>query len=131
MSRTLSRRKLALLQRGRWLEFHHQSGRHYRLRIPKEGRDLAYQPSTCDLLLACSGPEVTPAAVLPSVVLCPHQVYRLNLQSGMFSLPLHTSMDSGVNVIQVNPQHELIGLGGINGWVECWDSRPWAASTGG
>lgn len=51
------------------------------------------------------------------------QVHRLNLQSGMFSLPFTTSLDTGTNVLAVNPQHELLGFGGANGWVECWDSR--------
>ena len=51
-------RKFALLEAERWLEFHHQSGRHFRLRIPKEGRALAYHESSCDLLVAASGTEV-------------------------------------------------------------------------
>eukprot|EP00667_Euglena_gracilis_P004841 EG_transcript_4866 len=107
-------RKFVLLQQGRWLEFHHQSGRYYRLRIPKEGRDIAYQPSTCDLLIGGVGPEV----------------HRLNLQSGMFSLPFTTSLDTGTNVLAVNPQHELLGFGGANGWVECWDSRDGTKAAG-
>ncbi|CCL99104.1 uncharacterized protein FIBRA_01118 [Fibroporia radiculosa] len=101
------------LQNDRSVELHTQGGFHYRTRIPRFGRALAYHFPSCDALVAGSGPEV----------------YRLNLDQGRFLNPLHLQGDggediSGVNVIDINPAHQLFGFGiEGNGTVEFWDPR--------
>ncbi|KAI0065239.1 hypothetical protein BV25DRAFT_1822387 [Artomyces pyxidatus] len=101
------------LQADRTVELHTQGGFHYRTRIPRFGRSLAYHFPTCDALLGASGPEV----------------YRLNLEQGRYLSPLvlggkDSSTVEGVNAIDVNPAHGLwsFGIDG-NGTVEFWDPR--------
>lgn len=43
--------KFVILQCDRYIEFHSQEGRYYRLRIPKFGHDMKYHFSTCDLYI--------------------------------------------------------------------------------
>lgn len=43
--------KFVILQCDRYVEFHSQEGRYYRLRIPKFGRDMKYHYPTCDLFI--------------------------------------------------------------------------------
>lgn len=71
------------------------------------GRDLSYHFPTCDLLVVCAGPEV----------------YRLNLDQGRFLNPLITDSNSGINVSEINPAHQLFGFGTAEGTVEFWDPR--------
>ncbi|KTW26949.1 hypothetical protein T552_02439 [Pneumocystis carinii B80] len=108
--------KTVHLQQDRSIEFHTQGGMHYRLRIPKFGRDMGYHFPTCDLLIAASGDEV----------------YRLNLDQGRFLRPF--KIDSladdgegtnkmGVNTVNINPIHQLFAFGTDNGTVEFWDPR--------
>ncbi|QSL66261.1 hypothetical protein MERGE_000638 [Pneumocystis wakefieldiae] len=108
--------KTVHLQQDRSIEFHTQGGMHYRLRIPKFGRDMGYHFPTCDLLVAASGDEV----------------YRLNLDQGRFLRPF--KIDSladngegankmGVNTVDINPVHQLFAFGTDNGTVEFWDPR--------
>ncbi|KAI7871750.1 WD40-repeat-containing domain protein [Spinellus fusiger] len=99
--------KVALLQNDRSVELHTQGGIHYRTRIPKFGRDLACHYPSCDLLLGASGPEV----------------YRLNLDQGRFMNSITTDATLGVNCVEINPAHQLFGLGTANGTVEFWDPR--------
>jgi ribosome biogenesis protein ENP2 len=110
------------LQADRTIELHTQGGFHYRTRIPRFGRALAYHSPSCDALFGASGNEV----------------YRLNLEQGRFLNPLtlggdpqHTddggggqSAVAGVNAIDINPAHGLwaFGIDG-NGTVEFWDPR--------
>ncbi|THV06649.1 hypothetical protein K435DRAFT_710787 [Dendrothele bispora CBS 962.96] len=100
------------LQNDRTVELHTQGGFHYRTRIPKFGRSLAYHYPSCDAILAASGNEV----------------YRLNLDQGRFMTPLlledETEDILGVNVVDINPAHQLFafGLDG-NGSVQFWDPR--------
>ena len=116
------------LQADRTIELHTQGGFHYRTRIPRFGRALAYHFPSCDALLGASGNEV----------------YRLNLEQGRYLNPLvlgessHASGDdgggggggggantvAGVNAIDINPAHGLwaFGIDG-NGTVEFWDPR--------
>ena len=98
--------RMVLLQADRTLEFHSQSGMHYKTRIPRFGRDLAYLRSTCDLLAVGAGNEV----------------FRLNLDQGQFLQPWQTSL-SGINVVEINPVHQLTALGGEGGVCEFWDPR--------
>lgn len=97
------------LQTDRSIEFHSQSAMHYKTRIPKFGRDLSYHYPSCDLL----------------VVGATSEVYRLNLEQGRFLNPLQTSVSDevGINVVDVNPAHQLFGLGSGEGTLEFWDPR--------
>ncbi|PFH47091.1 hypothetical protein AMATHDRAFT_68460 [Amanita thiersii Skay4041] len=105
------------LQNDRTIELHTQSGFHYRTRIPRFGRSLAYHFPSCDAYFAASG----------------HEVYRLNLDQGRFMTPLSLQLDEGgdeggevvgVNVVDINPAHQLLtfGLEG-SGAVQFWDPR--------
>ncbi|KAI0711387.1 WD40-repeat-containing domain protein [Earliella scabrosa] len=101
------------LQNDRTVELHTQGGFHYRTRIPRFGRALAYHFPSCDALFAASGPEI----------------YRLNLDQGRFLNPLLLQGEggediAGVNVIDINPAHQLFAFGVEgNGTVELWDPR--------
>ncbi|CAG8470871.1 9636_t:CDS:10 [Ambispora gerdemannii] len=99
--------KSVLLQNDRTIEFHAQGGLHYKTRIPKFGRDLAYHFPTCDLLIAASSSEI----------------YRLNLGQGRFLNSIMTDAVKGVNVNIINPAHQLFGFGTEDGTVEFWDPR--------
>lgn len=70
------------------------------------GRDMVYDATTCDMLLAASS----------------HELYRLNLDRGQFLAPLATSA-SAVNCVRVSPLHGLYGLACDNAAVEFWDRR--------
>ncbi|KZT10272.1 uncharacterized protein LAESUDRAFT_721606 [Laetiporus sulphureus 93-53] len=107
------------LQCDRSVELHTQGGFHYRTRLPRFGRTLAYHFPSCDALFGASGPEV----------------FRLNLDQGRFLNPLRlvgasddgsgTGEDVlGVNCIDINPAHQLFAFGvDGNGTVEFWDPR--------
>ncbi|KAI0040450.1 hypothetical protein FA95DRAFT_1502847 [Auriscalpium vulgare] len=97
------------LQADRTVELHTQGGFHYRTRIPRFGRSLAYHFPTCDALLGASGNEV----------------YRLNLEQGRYMSPLVLASDvDGVNAININSAHGLWSFGTDgNGTVEFWDPR--------
>ncbi|KZT70459.1 hypothetical protein DAEQUDRAFT_750348 [Daedalea quercina L-15889] len=101
------------LQNDRSVELHTQGGFHYRTRIPRFGRALAYHFPSCDALFAASGPEI----------------FRLNLDQGRFMNPLFLQGEggeeiAGVNIIDINPAHQLFGFGvDGNGTVEFWDPR--------
>lgn len=99
------------LQNDRTIELHTQGGFHYRTRIPRFGRSLAYHFPSCDALFSASGNEI----------------YRLNLDQGRFMTPLVLQADeeiAGVNVVDVNPAHQLWGFGiDGNGSVHFWDPR--------
>jgi ribosome biogenesis protein ENP2 len=103
------------LQADRTIELHTQGGFHYRTRIPRFGRALAYHFPSCDALFGASGNEV----------------YRLNLEQGRYLNPLAlgggddgASSVAGVNAIDVNAAHGLwaFGVDG-NGTIEFWDPR--------
>lgn len=98
--------KIALLRHDRHIELHASYGRHFKTRIPKFGRQLAYHYPSCDLYVACDS----------------NFVYRLNLNQGIHRSPLDTDLPS-VNTIDISGVHQLVGLGGTNGRVECWDPR--------
>lgn len=101
------------LQNDRTVELHTQGGFHYRTRIPRFGRSIAYHFPSCDALISASGPEI----------------YRLNLEQGRFLNPIVLEGDggediAGVNVVDVNPAHQLLSFGVEgNGSVEMWDPR--------
>jgi len=99
--------KMAFLQTDRYLEFHAGHGRHYRLRIPKFGRDMSYHSPSCDLFIVGSSSEI----------------YRLNLERGQFLQPFESDASSGFNACDVNPDHHLLCVGSQEGTVEAWDPR--------
>lgn len=98
--------KLVFLHGDRYVEIHATAGKHYRLRIPKFGRDLAYHEPSCDLCIVGQSSEI----------------YRLNLERGQF-LQSYSSNGSCLNSIKVNPEHHLICVGTHEGTVEAWDPR--------
>lgn len=95
------------LQNDRSIEFHTKGGIHYRSRIPKFGRSMAYNASNCDLLVGASGNEL----------------YRLNLDKGRFLNPYVLDTTGGVNSVDINPVHGLVTAGLEDGTVEFWDPR--------
>uniref|UniRef100_A0A182W6Z4 Nucleolar protein 10 n=1 Tax=Anopheles minimus TaxID=112268 RepID=A0A182W6Z4_9DIPT len=99
--------KIAFLHADRYVEIHAAAGRHYRLRIPKFGRDLTYHKPTCDLLFVGTSPEI----------------YRLNMERGQFLLPYTSERPSAIDSITINPEHQLICVGTQEGTIEAWDYR--------
>lgn len=95
------------LQNDRTIEFHTKGGIHYKSRIPKFGRSLAYNPTSCDLLVGASGNEI----------------YRLNLEQGRYLNPYVLNTEQGVNALDINPVHGLVAAGLEDGTVEFWDPR--------
>ncbi|XP_067625573.1 nucleolar protein 10 [Eurosta solidaginis] len=98
--------KLIFLQCDRFVEIHCASGRHYRLRIPRFGRDMKYHKPSCDLF----------------IVGTTRDIYRLNLERGQFLQPYETDA-SCINTCDINPEHQLLVVGSKEGIVEAWDSR--------
>ncbi|XP_068621189.1 nucleolar protein 10 isoform X1 [Battus philenor] len=98
--------KIVFLQCDRYVEFHVGHGRHYRLRVPHFGRDIAYHKPSCDLYVAGASSEV----------------YRLNLEVGQFMEPFVTKANE-INTCAVNEEHGLLIVGTENGHVEAWDPR--------
>uniref|UniRef100_A0A8D8SGU2 Nucleolar protein 10 n=1 Tax=Cacopsylla melanoneura TaxID=428564 RepID=A0A8D8SGU2_9HEMI len=98
--------KVVFLQCDRYVEFHSGSGRYYRLRIPKFGRDMKYHAPSTDLFLVGATSDI----------------YRLNLERGQFLQPF-LSQGSELNSIAINPVHQLICVGTLEGKVEAWDPR--------
>lgn len=98
--------KLVLLQADRYIEFHAQYGRYYRLRMPKFGRDLAYHKTSCDLFLVGDGSEI----------------FRLNLEQGRYLQP-YDSGSNEVNVCEINKEHQMLTVGTVDGKVVAFDPR--------
>jgi len=98
--------KIAFLQMDRTVEFHSQAGTYYKTRIPKYGRDIAYDRTTCDLIAVGVGSEA----------------WRLNLDLGRFMAPFKTECSS-INVCKISPVHNLYAFGSEDGKVEFWDPR--------
>ncbi|KAF9482700.1 NUC153 and WD40 repeat-containing nucleolar rRNA processing-related protein [Pholiota conissans] len=105
--------KTVHLQNDRTIELHTQGGFHYRTRIPRFGRSMAYHFPSCDTYISASGNEI----------------YRLNLDQGRFLNPLVLEEGDdgdilGVNVIDINPVHHLLAFGvDGNGTAQFWDPR--------
>ncbi|GFH49394.1 hypothetical protein CTEN210_05870 [Chaetoceros tenuissimus] len=121
--------KLALLQNDRSILFHAPYGQHHTIRIPTFGRQMAYEPTSCELFVACSGKAGRNTV---SKTLGGGEVYRINLEEGRFSAPLNYAASSaaknsapvvGGNCISISPMHALTALGGDDGIVRFWDNR--------
>ena len=101
--------KMALLLDDRTVAFHAHYGHHTSVRIPKFGRSMAYEPTTCELLIAASGSEV----------------YRLNLEEGRFTEPWEVDGSHSISAttIAVAPTQPLAAVGCEDGIVRFWDNR--------
>uniref|UniRef100_A0A7S4M4P8 Nucleolar protein 10 n=1 Tax=Vannella robusta TaxID=1487602 RepID=A0A7S4M4P8_9EUKA len=100
-------KKLALLQSDRHIEIHAQYGTHYKVRLPKFGRDMIFDRSTAELYTAASGKDV----------------YRFNLSTGQFQESFRSTSKEGNNCIDQHPDHLLVAVGGDNGILGCFDTR--------
>ncbi|XP_039257742.2 nucleolar protein 10-like [Styela clava] len=98
--------KIVMLLNDRYVEFHSQEGRWYRVRMPKFGRHMKYYPGNCDLYLVGTGPEI----------------YRLNLDLGRYYQSFKTNALE-LNVCDINDHHHLLAVGTSDGKIECWDPR--------
>ncbi|XP_065877799.1 uncharacterized protein [Euphorbia lathyris] len=98
--------KLAFLCADRSVSLHAKYGKHYTLRIPRMGRDIAYDCWSCDLLCAASSPDL----------------YRINLEQGRFLSSLNTRSPA-LNTVSRSKLHGLVACGGEDGAVECFDTR--------
>lgn len=99
-------RKLVMLQTDRYMEFHSQFGKHHKFRVPKPGRELAYDKSQAHLYVAADG----------------SQVFRFDLDEGIFLEPLTTRNQSNETVC-FNPCYPFVICGGDTGVVEAFDCR--------
>ncbi|KAJ4958993.1 hypothetical protein NE237_026104 [Protea cynaroides] len=98
--------KIAFLCADRSVCLHAKYGSHYSLRIPRMGRDMAFDSWSCDLLCAASSPDL----------------YRINLEQGRFLSSLNTQSPA-INVVSRSKLHGLVACGGEDGAVECFDMR--------
>ncbi|KAK9106221.1 hypothetical protein Scep_023065 [Stephania cephalantha] len=98
--------KMAFLCADRSVCLHAKYGSHYSLRIPRMGRDIAYDCWSCDLLCAATSPDI----------------YRINLEQGRFLSSL-SSRSPSINVVSRSKIHGLVASGGEDGAVECFDLR--------
>lgn len=105
--------KMAILMDDRTVAFHAHYGKHESIRIPKFGRGMAYEPTTCELLLAASGDKI----------------YRLNLEEGRFTEPWSMGASSSdtthvsASCISVAQSQPLASVGCDDGVVRFWDNR--------
>uniref|UniRef100_A0A2S2PPP6 Nucleolar protein 10 n=1 Tax=Schizaphis graminum TaxID=13262 RepID=A0A2S2PPP6_SCHGA len=99
--------KFVILQCDRYVEFHSQEGRYYRLRIPKFGQDMKYHFPTCDLYIGGNSADI----------------YRLNLDRGQFLNPFVSSAGDEIKKLAINPVHNMLLTGTKEGKVEAWDPR--------
>ena len=125
--------KLAILGNDRSVSFHAPYGYHSSIRLPTFGRAMAYEKSTCDLLVVSSGKRGGLDDVSGR---SSGQVYRFNLDEGRFSQTLtydsalrSKSFDDGRTLqiggscIAVSPTHSLTAIGAEDGTVRFWDNR--------
>lgn len=99
--------KFAMLQEDRTVAFHAPYGAHESVRIPTFGRSMAYEPSTCELIVTAKG----------------NNLYRINLEEGRFSEPLTYTSEASSSCIAISPVHPLASIGCEDGFVRFWDCR--------
>ena len=99
-------KKVAALCDDRNIELHAQYGRHFKIRIPKYGRDLKYDKIYCDLFAAGTGNEI----------------YRLNLYKGQFLQSFETIAE-GINALGYCQPLEMLGMAGEGGICQLFDLR--------
>ncbi|XP_022933434.1 nucleolar protein 10 [Cucurbita moschata] len=105
--------KLAFMCADRSIVLHAKYGKHHTLRIPRMGRNIEYDNWSADLLCAASSPDV----------------YRISLQQGRFLPPLNTESPA-INVVSRSKLHGIVACGGVDGAVECFDTRTKLSSIG-
>ncbi|KAL7546972.1 hypothetical protein ACHAWF_010293 [Thalassiosira exigua] len=142
--------KLAILGSDRTVAFHAPYGHHEKIRLPTFGRAMAYERTTCDLLVVGSGKRSAPGTTEATAT---GEVYRFNLAEGRFSRPYSYSSASrrkggddadlaggggggrapqvGGSCIAVSPTHPLTAIGAEDGTVRFWDNRVPSGSNGG
>ena len=98
--------KAAFLCVDRSICVHARYGAHFKTRVPRFGRDIAFVPHSADLIVGGTGDEL----------------WRLNLAEGRFAAPLRTRAD-GTNVLALCPGHGLLAAGCDAGIVELFDTR--------
>jgi len=133
--------KLAILGADRSVMFHAPYGNHEKIRLPTFGRAMAYERTTCDLLVVGSGKRTAPGGTGRREAM--GEVYRYNLDEGRFSQPYsyasanrrkkHSadedagsnsrSLQLGGSCIAVSPAHALAAVGAEDGTVRFWDNR--------
>ena len=120
------------LQEDRSIEFHTPGGCHYKLRIPRYGRDLIYDKSSTDIFVPAVGVNSNGMG----------EVFRLNLELGRFMNEFEIdvggddmtsagggALQGGIGVGGVNTgavakeSHGLLAFGTSIGTVEYWDPR--------
>jgi len=107
--------KLAMLHEDRTISFHANYGAHESIRIPTFGRAMAYEPTTCELLVASKG----------------NRIFRVNLEEGRFSEPwTYNNMNEkqqedsiSTSCISVNQAYPIAAVGCDDGLVRFWDNR--------
>jgi ribosome biogenesis protein ENP2 len=100
--------KMAMLLDDRTIAFHAHYGSHETIRIPKFGRGMAYEPTTCELLVAAQG----------------NNVFRLNLEEGRHSEPwTFEPTNASASCISVSNAQPLAAVGCDDGIVRFWDNR--------
>jgi ribosome biogenesis protein ENP2 len=124
--------KTVHLQEDRSIEFHTPGGCHHSLRIPRYGRDLAYDKTNAELLIPAVGVNSNGFG----------EVYRVNLELGRFMTEFEVdvggddmtssgggALQGGIRVGGVNTaalaqeSHNLYAFGTTLGTVEYWDPR--------
>lgn len=117
------------LQTDRKLEFHTPMGCHYQVRIPRYGRDLAYDRRATEALVPAIGLDAEGKG----------EVFRMNLELGRFMKSYQVEvggndesaggLQGGIGIGSVNvaaiaeDTHNLLAFGTSIGTVEFWDSR--------
>lgn len=120
------------LQSDRSLEFHTPGGCHYKTRIPRYGRGLAYDRRSAEALVPAVGVNEEGSG----------EVFRLNLEQGRFlkgyeidvggedpdtvgagSLQGSVATGSVTSAAVAENSHNLLAFGTSIGTVEFWDSR--------
>ncbi|RDA84613.1 hypothetical protein CP532_6033 [Ophiocordyceps camponoti-leonardi (nom. inval.)] len=118
------------LQTDRRLEFHTPMGCHYHVRIPRYGRDLAYDRHATEALVPAVGLDADGKG----------EVFRMNLELGRFMRSYQVDvggqgdepgggLQGGIGVGSVNvvsiaqDTHNLLAFGTSIGTVEFWDPR--------
>lgn len=86
--------KMVFLQADRTVELHAKFGTYYKTRVPKMGRDMVYDPVSCDLIIGGSSSDV----------------YRLNLEQGRFLKP-YSVLSEAVNCLDRSTAHGLLAMG--------------------
>lgn len=124
--------KTVHLQEDRSIEFHTPGGCHYTIRIPRYGRDLAYDRTNTELLVPAVGVNTNGMG----------EVFRINLELGRFMNQFEVdvggddmtsfgggALQGGIRTGSVNTaavaegSHNLLAFGTSIGTVEYWDPR--------